>query len=84
MTLFPLIVIVYVLLARSEEKRVLQAFGDEYSAYQRRVPMFCRGWASGAASSTGRAPMPRPDAPVLRRSGAVHCNAIPDPQGTQP
>jgi len=38
--LFPVIVLVYWLLARREEKRVLQEFGDEYRAYQRRVPMF--------------------------------------------
>lgn len=38
--LFPVIVLVYVLLARREEKRVLQEFGDEYRAYMRRVPMF--------------------------------------------
>lgn len=38
--LFPVIVLVYGLLARREEKRVLQEFGDEYRAYQRRVPMF--------------------------------------------
>ena len=38
--LFPVIVLVYWLLARREEKRVLQEFGDEYRAYMRRVPMF--------------------------------------------
>jgi len=37
---FPIIVLAYYLLARSEEKRVLAQFGDEYRAYQRRVPMF--------------------------------------------
>ncbi len=39
-TLFPLIVLVYVLLARSEEKRVLAEFGEAYRAYRRRVPAF--------------------------------------------
>lgn len=38
--LFPLIVLAYGLLARSEEKRVAGQFGDEYRAYQQRVPMF--------------------------------------------
>lgn len=38
--LFPVIVLVYWLLARREERRVLQEFGDEYRAYMRRVPMF--------------------------------------------
>lgn len=38
--LFPVIVLVYWLLARNEEKRVLEDYGDEYRAYRRRVPMF--------------------------------------------
>jgi protein-S-isoprenylcysteine O-methyltransferase Ste14 len=38
--LFPVIVLVYWLLARREEKRVLQEFGDAYRDYMRRVPMF--------------------------------------------
>jgi protein-S-isoprenylcysteine O-methyltransferase Ste14 len=38
--LFPVIVVVYYFLARSEERRVLAQFGDEYRAYMRRVPMF--------------------------------------------
>lgn len=38
--LFPVIVLVYWLLARREEKRVLQEFGDEYRTYMQRVPMF--------------------------------------------
>lgn len=39
-TVFPLIVLAYVLLARREEKRVIEEFGDEYRAYQQRVPSF--------------------------------------------
>jgi len=38
--LFPLIVLAYYLLARSEEKHVLEEFGDEYRQYQKQVPMF--------------------------------------------
>lgn len=38
--LFPVIVFVYYLLARSEEKKVIDEFGDEYRSYQQRVPMF--------------------------------------------
>lgn len=38
--LFPIIVIAYVLLARSEEKRVIEQFGNEYLDYRKRVPMF--------------------------------------------
>jgi protein-S-isoprenylcysteine O-methyltransferase Ste14 len=39
-TVFPIIVVAYVLLARREEKRVLEEFGDEYRLYRERVPMF--------------------------------------------
>lgn len=39
-TVLPVIVLAYVLLARREEKRVLEEFGDEYRSYQQRVPMF--------------------------------------------
>ncbi len=39
-TIFPLIVLAYVLLARREEKKVIEQFGDEYLEYQIRVPGF--------------------------------------------
>lgn len=43
---FPVIVIAYGLLARKEERRMLDELGDEYRAYQRRVPMFIpRSWS---------------------------------------
>ena len=38
--LFPIIVLAYTYLARKEERQMIQKFGDEYRAYQRRVPMF--------------------------------------------
>ena len=38
--LFPVIVFAYVMLARSEEKRVLKEFGEEYRIYMEKVPMF--------------------------------------------
>ena len=38
--LFPVIVLAYSMLARSEEKRMIGQFGDEYIAYQQQVPMF--------------------------------------------
>lgn len=38
--LFPVIVLIYTLLARSEEKRMLEKFGDEYRTYRSQVPMF--------------------------------------------
>ena len=37
---FPVIVIAYVLLARREERQMVEKFGDAYRAYQRRVPRF--------------------------------------------
>jgi myo-inositol catabolism protein IolC/protein-S-isoprenylcysteine O-methyltransferase Ste14 len=42
--LFPLIVLAYVLLARSEERRMIADFGDAYREYKRRVPMFMPRW----------------------------------------
>lgn len=38
--LLPVILLAYGLLARSEEKHVAEKFGEEYRAYQQRVPMF--------------------------------------------
>ncbi|WP_445735626.1 methyltransferase family protein [Mariniflexile sp.] len=38
--LFPIIVIAYTLLARREEKKVIEQFGEEYLEYRRHVPMF--------------------------------------------
>lgn len=37
---FPIIIAVYTLLARKEEKKMLEQFGDEYREYQKRVAMF--------------------------------------------
>jgi protein-S-isoprenylcysteine O-methyltransferase Ste14 len=42
--LFPLIVLAYVLLARNEERRMVEQFGEAYRGYQRRVPMFIPLW----------------------------------------
>jgi protein-S-isoprenylcysteine O-methyltransferase Ste14 len=42
--LFPVIVLAYGLLARHEEKQALERFGEDYRAYQRRVPMFLPHW----------------------------------------
>ncbi len=41
--LFPIIVIIYVLLAYREEKQMLKEFGEEYRAYKERTPMFFPG-----------------------------------------
>lgn len=42
--LFPIIILVYVLLARSEERKMLNQFGEEYRAYRLRVPGFIPRW----------------------------------------
>lgn len=37
---FPIIVLAYTLLARKEERQMVEKFGDEYREYRRHVPMF--------------------------------------------
>ena len=44
--LFPVIVVAYVLLARREEKQMIEQFGREYLEYRRRVPMFFPRWGN--------------------------------------
>ena len=43
-TLYPIIVVAYILLARREERQMLAQFGDEYRGYRERVPMLFPGW----------------------------------------
>jgi protein-S-isoprenylcysteine O-methyltransferase Ste14 len=48
LALFPIIVLVYTLLAYREERHMLEQFGEQYRIYQTRVPMFFPGqhrWA---------------------------------------
>lgn len=60
-TMFPVIVIAYVLLARKEERQMLAEYGERYRDYQRRVPMFFPRWGEwrrlfkGLIPSAGRA-----------------------------
>ena len=42
--LFPVIVFAYYILARKEERAMLDRFGDEYRTYMDRVPKFFPGW----------------------------------------
>lgn len=44
---FPVIVAAYTLLARKEERQMLDKFGDAYREYQRRVPMFIPRFEGG-------------------------------------
>ncbi len=50
--LFPVIVVAYYLLARSEERKVEEEFGDTYRAYRKRVPMFIPRWGQWRAMNT--------------------------------
>jgi protein-S-isoprenylcysteine O-methyltransferase Ste14 len=52
--LFPVIVIAYYLLARSEERKVEEEFGDEYREYRKRVPMFIPRWGQWGAMTRTR------------------------------
>lgn len=42
--LFPLIIYAYVRLAKREESRLCEQFGDAYLAYRQRLPMFLPPW----------------------------------------
>lgn len=44
---FPVIVVAYTLLARKEERQMLDKFGDAYREHQRRVPMFIPRFEGG-------------------------------------
>lgn len=44
LALAPVIVFAYVHLARREERRMVERFGEAYVAYRRRVPMFFPQW----------------------------------------
>lgn len=55
LAMFPFLVIMYVRLARSEEREALAAFGEEYRAYMRRVPAFLPRWAALTGRPAARA-----------------------------
>lgn len=44
LVMFPVLVIMYVVLARHEERDSIAEFGDEYHAYARNVPAFVPRW----------------------------------------
>lgn len=50
LVLSPILVVVYVRLARREERDLEQRFGDEYAAYRARTPMLLPGWPARGTS----------------------------------
>ncbi len=52
--LFPVIVLAYFLLARSEERKVVEQFGDGYISYRKQVPMFFPHWGQWRRLATTR------------------------------
>lgn len=65
--LFPVIVLAYYLLARSEERTVEEQFGDEYRAYRQRVPMFIPRWGQWRAMTTTRTESSNDNSPDIRK-----------------
>jgi protein-S-isoprenylcysteine O-methyltransferase Ste14 len=65
--LFPVIVLAYYLLARSEERKVEEQFGDEYRAYRDRVPMFIPRWGQWRAMITTRTESSNDHSPEIRK-----------------
>jgi protein-S-isoprenylcysteine O-methyltransferase Ste14 len=52
LTMFPILVFMYLRLARREEREVAAAFGAEYAAYTARVPAFFPRWRGTAAAGS--------------------------------
>lgn len=69
--LFPIIILVYVLLARSEERSMLNQFGEEYRAYRLRVPGFVPRWGQlrNLAAMRNGAPAENDQTSVEMKSG---------------
>ncbi len=49
LAMFPVLTIMYVRLARSEEREALAAYGDAYKTYMSQVPAFIPRWRSSIA-----------------------------------
>jgi protein-S-isoprenylcysteine O-methyltransferase Ste14 len=75
--LFPIIVLAYFLLARSEERKVEDQFGDEYRTYRKRVPMFIPRWGqwrnllSGTPSKSDQPPIDTGTRPSAKRNDGM-------------
>lgn len=77
--LFPIIVFAYIRLARSEERKVIGQFGDEYHSYQKCVPMFIPRWGQWGkllfTQGTTSAESDQPDLdPQTKQSNNVKTN----------
>jgi protein-S-isoprenylcysteine O-methyltransferase Ste14 len=53
LAMFPILTIMYVRLARSEEREALSTYGDTYRSYMSRVPAFIPRWRSTRRLLTG-------------------------------
>src|SRR5215813_8244415 len=52
LVMFPVLVVMYVRLARIEEREALREFGDQYRAYMQRVPAFVPWLGAGRSART--------------------------------
>lgn len=50
LVMFPILMVVYVRLAKSEEKQAIDEFGDAYIAYMEKTPAFIPKWSSFTGS----------------------------------
>jgi len=50
--MFPVLVVMYIRLARIEEREALRKFGDQYRAYIQRVPAFVPRFGAGHSTRT--------------------------------
>jgi protein-S-isoprenylcysteine O-methyltransferase Ste14 len=55
LVMFPILVTMYVLLAKREEREAEAEFGDEYRRYAARTPAFFPRWGGTTPVGTGRA-----------------------------
>lgn len=51
LAMFPVLVVMYVTLAKSEEREAIAEFGDEYRDYKRKVPGFIPRWSGRNADA---------------------------------
>jgi len=55
LVMFPILVTMYVLLARREEREAEAEFGDEYRRYAARTPAFLPRWGAATPAGGGNA-----------------------------